>query len=405
LDEGRAGVSDESRSTDPAEALDAVTGEIRRIGRYDLIEKIGRGGMGVVYRAKDSTIGRPVAVKMLISDIDISEEARERFYREARSAGQLAHRNIITIYDFGEDQGRAYIVMELLNGESLAGIVSRRASLALPRRGAGAPADLSRRGAGAPADLSIEQQIEIMARTCEGLAFAHARGIVHRDIKPANLFVTNDGQIKILDFGVARIASSKLTRSGFIVGTPDYMSPEQVMGKPVDQRSDVFSVGTVFYELLTGRRPFGSRKLPEILNNVVLASPQPLTETEAPAALAAVVTKALEKDPAQRYQRMVDMLVALTGFVQAWERRTRELALEACDAYRENERLLAARDARRPGAAPEEVAAAPLLRHLPMFQDRGADVLKVVPFRRAKIVEIMTALQAQHARLSAEADA
>jgi len=378
-------VSDEPHSTDPAEAID-VTGEIRRIGRYDLIEKIGRGGMGVVYRAKDSTIGRPVAVKMLISDIDISEEARERFYREARSAGQLAHRNIITIYDFGEDQGRAYIVMELLNGESLAGLVARRASRAI-------------------GELDIEQQIEIMARTCEGLAFAHARGIVHRDIKPANLFVTHDGQIKILDFGVARIASSKLTRSGFIVGTPDYMSPEQVMGKPVDQRSDVFSVGTVFYELLTGRRPFGSRKLPEILNNVVLASPQPLTDVEAPAALAAIVTKALEKDPAQRYQRMVDMLVALTGFLQAWERRTRELAIEACDAYRENERLLAAGDARGSGGAPEEVAAAPLLRHLPMFQDRGADVLKVVPFRRAKIVEIMTALRAQHARLSAEAKA
>ena len=370
----------DQKAIDPAAALDAAAGDMQRIGRYELIEKIGRGGMGVVYRAKDSTIGRPVAIKMLISDIDVSDEARERFYREARSAGQLAHRNIITIYDFGEDQGRAYIVMELLTGESLAGLLTR----------------------GAP--LSIEQKIEIMARACEGLAFAHARGIVHRDIKPANLFVTTDGQIKVLDFGVARIASSKLTRSGFLVGTPDYMSPEQVMGQPVDQRSDVFSAGTVFYELLSGRRPFGSTKLPQILNNVVLSTPEPLVESDAPVGLSTIVFRALEKDPAHRYPRMVDMLLALNTFLKEWERRTREIAHQAHDAYREIEQLLAARSAAQPGAAIEGVAAAPLLTHLPMFQDRGADVLKVVPFRRARILEIMAALTEQRARLTGKAE-
>jgi serine/threonine-protein kinase len=340
------------------------------------MERIGRGGMGVVYRAKDTVIGRLVAVKMLVSDIDISEEARERFYREARSAGQLAHRNIITIYDFGEEQGRAYIVMELLSGNSLAALLSQHQR------------------------LPLERQVEIMARMCEGLAFAHARGIVHRDIKPANLFITTDGQVKILDFGVARIASSKLTRSGFIVGTPDYMSPEQVMGKVVDQRSDVFSAGAVFYELLSGRRPFHHKKLPNILNNVMTATPAPLTDDEAPAALAAIVMKSLEKDPDNRYARMVDMLVALTAFLQSYQKQTREIALQAYEEYGENDRLLAAWRATHPSAVPEEVAAAPLLRDLPLFQDRGAEVLKVVPLGRSRVEEIRRVLRDQRERLA-----
>jgi serine/threonine-protein kinase len=370
---------DRTHSDIPDGALDPAQGKpLDKVGRYELLEKIGRGGMGVVYRGKDSVIGRLVAVKMLVSDIDISEEARERFYREARSAGQLAHRNIITIYDFGEDRGRAYIVMELLNGSSLAAILAGRER------------------------LPIERQVEIMSRMCEGLAFAHARGIVHRDVKPANLFITTDGQVKVLDFGVARIASSKLTRSGFIVGTPDYMSPEQVMGKGVDQRSDIFSAGSMFYELLSGRRPFGAKKLPQILNNVMTSAPEPLAASEAPPALAAIVMKALEKDPVQRYQRMVDMLVALTAFLQAWQRETREIAQKAYDEYRENERLLAARAAADASGPPEEVAAAALLRDLPLFQDRGADVLKVVPLARARVEEIRRALQEQHARLRAD---
>jgi serine/threonine-protein kinase len=346
----------------------------RRVGRYELLDKIGKGGMGVVYRARDTVIGRTVAVMMLVSDIDISEETRERFFREARSAGQLAHRNIITIYDFGEENGRAYIVMELLTGESLS------ARLAQGDR------------------LPLEQQVEIMARVSEGLAFAHARGIVHRDVKPANLFLTADGQVKILDFGVARIASSKLTRSGLVVGTPDYMSPEQVMGKVVDERSDVFSAGAVFYQLLSHARPFGARALPQILHKVVAEAPEPLPDS-VPPELAAIVMKALEKDPAKRYPRMIDLLASLTRFLQTWERQTREIAGRALELYRENEALLAQRQTQ--GASAEEVAAVPFLRDLPLFQDRGADVLKVVPFRRSKILEIVRVLQQQRDRLLA----
>jgi serine/threonine protein kinase len=355
----------------PADDLD-----LHRVGRYDLIEKIGAGGMGVVYRGRDSMIGRAVAVKMLVSDIDASEETRERFFREARSAGQLTHRNIITIYDFGEENGRAYIVMELLAGESLSSVLARDDR------------------------LPLEQQIEIMARVCEGLAFAHSRGIVHRDVKPANLFITREGQLKILDFGVARIASSKLTRSGLIVGTPDYMSPEQVMGASIDARSDVFAAGAVFYQLLARRKPFAAKRLPQVLNNVMKENPPPLSDAEAPAELAAVVMKALEKDPARRYQNMVEMLAGLTRCRQTWDRDTRQKALKACDQSQENEPLLAERPSHS-GAEPEEVAAAPLLRDLPLFEDRGAEVLKVVPLRRAKVVEIVRVLEEQRDRLVA----
>lgn len=355
-----------------------------RIGRYELLQKIGHGGMGVVYRGRDTVIGRLVAVKMLISDIDVSDETRQRFFREAKSAGQLTHRNIITIYDFGEESGRAYIVMELLSGESLTAVLAR------------------------PVKLPVEQQTEIMMRISEGLAFAHSRGIIHRDVKPANLFLTTDGQVKILDFGVARIASSKLTRSGLLVGTPDYMSPEQVMGMVVDQRSDVFSAGAVFYQLLTGRKPFAAKRLPDVLNRVRLQPPDPITEAEAPPDLAAIVMKALEKDPLQRYQRIVEMLASLTRFLQAWDRQTREIALRAFARYEENTRLLALRPPDRGSDAEREdseVAADPFLRDLPLFQERGAEVLKVVPFRRARIVEILAALDAQRDRLVDHTDA
>ena len=363
----------------PASPAESADGPLTRIGRYELIEKIGRGGMGVVYRGKDTVIGRPVAVKMLISDSDVSDETRQRFFREARSAGQLTHRNIITIYDFGEESGRAYIVMELLTGESLTNLLARGVK------------------------LPLEQQVEIMMRVSEGLAFAHSRGIVHRDVKPANLFVTTDGQVKILDFGVARIASSTLTRSGLLVGTPDYMSPEQVMGLVVDQRSDVFSAGAVFYQLLTGRKPFTAKRLPDVLNRVRLEPPEAVTSAEAPPELTAIVMKALEKDPANRYQRTIEMLARLTRFLQAWDRQTRDIAVHAFERYADNAKLIEARGPRPDGAADSdpdaEVAANPLLRELPLFQERGADVLKVVPFRRARIQEILATLDAQHDRL------
>ncbi len=369
---------------DPAATAEIVGGApLQRIGRYELLEKIGRGGMGVVYRARDSMLGRMVAVKML-HEMEASEETRERFFREARAAGQLTHRNIITVYDFGQEAGRAYLVMELLHGEALTKILVQERK------------------------LSLEQSVDIMMRVCDGLAFAHSRSIVHRDVKPANLFLTTNGQVKILDFGVARIASSNLTRVGLIVGTPDYMSPEQVQGRVVDQRSDVFSAGAVFYQLLSGRKPFGARNLPEVLRKVAAEDPPALRDTEAPAELASIIGQALHKDPAERYQQMQDMLADFGRFQQGYDHATRELALKARERYLEIAGMLseAGRLTRELGVewSGEEVAVVPLIRDLPQFKDRGADVLRLVPFRRARVSEMLSALQHQRDSLATRLD-
>ena len=262
---------------------------LKRLGRYELLDRLGKGGMGVVYRARDTQLDRLVAVKLLLGDLEGDDESRERFLREARAAGELNHRNIIQVYDFGEDGGRAFIVMELLDGANLNEFIKKHP------------------------DLALDRKLQIMTGVCEGLAFSHSRSIVHRDLKPANLFVTKDRQVKVLDFGLARIASSKLTRTGLVFGTPDYMSPEQVRGKVVDERSDIFSLGAVFYQVLSGRKPFAAKALPEVMRKVLTDDPVPLTHAEAPPSLARVVTRALQKDPLKRYQKVTELLADLRG--------------------------------------------------------------------------------------------
>ena len=261
----------------------------RRLGRYELLDRLGKGGMGVVYRARDTKLDRPVAVKLLLGDLEGDDETRERFLREARAAGELNHRNIIQIYDFGEDGGRAFIVMELLEGASLNEFLKEHP------------------------DLSLDRKLQIMTGVCDGLAFSHSRSIIHRDLKPANLFITKDRQVKVLDFGLARIASSKLTRTGLVFGTPDYMSPEQVRGKVVDERSDIFSLGAVFYQVLSGRKPFAARTLPEVMRKVLTEEPVPLTQGEAPPSLARIVMRSIQKDPLTRYQKVEELLADLRG--------------------------------------------------------------------------------------------
>ncbi len=261
----------------------------KRLGRYELLERLGKGGMGIVYRARDTKLDRPVAVKLLLTDLEGDSETRERFLREARAAGELSHRNIIKVYDFGEDGGRAFIVMELLEGVSLKEFLEKHP------------------------DLSLDRKLQIMTEVCDGLAFSHSRSIVHRDLKPANLFVTKDGQVKVLDFGLARISSSNLTRSGLVFGTPDYMSPEQVRGKVVDERSDIFSLGAVFYQVLSGRKPFAAKALPEVMRKVLTDEPAALTHAEAPPSLARIVMRSLEKDPLKRYQKVEELLAELGG--------------------------------------------------------------------------------------------
>ena len=248
-----------------------------------MVDRIGKGAMGVVYAAMDEQLGRRVAVKLMLADFEEEPELRERFYREARITGQLAHRNIVTVFDLGEDDGRPFIVMELLDGMPLADYL------------------------GTAAASSIDEKLDLMMQICDGLQNAHEAGVVHRDVKPSNLFVFRDGTLKMLDFGVARLAASNLTASGMLLGTPEYMSPEQARGQKMDARSDVFSAAGVFYFMLTGRPPFGSRDLRKMLHAIINEPPVPLTDDEAPEALRRILIKALAKAPDDRYQQCAEM--------------------------------------------------------------------------------------------------
>jgi len=281
------------------------------IGRYRIVERIGKGAMGLVYSANDETVGRRVAVKVMMADLEDEPETRERFYREARVTSQLVHRNIVTVYDLGEDHGRPFIVMELLDGVPLGEYLQR------------------------PDARSLDAKIDLMLQVCEGLQMAHERGVTHRDVKPSNLFVQRDGSLKILDFGIARLATSTLTASGFLVGTPEYMSPEQAMGRQVDARSDVFSAAAVFYFIVTGRPPFGSQDLPNVLNAVMFNPPAPFNEGEAPEALADVLLKALEKDPARRFRSCSEMAAELEKVRRVRDSTSLRLAHAALERYRQ----------------------------------------------------------------------
>jgi serine/threonine protein kinase len=273
-----------------------------RIGRYQVIERIGRGAMGVVYRAHDGAMGRDVALKVLMTDLEDDPDIRIRFHREAEAAARLSHPNIITIFDVGEDGDRFYIVMELLRGATLKDFLKQ--SDAPP----------------------IERKLDLMVQLCAGLGVAHNASIYHRDVKPGNIFVRSDGILKILDFGVARLASSSMTASGFIVGTPDYMSPEQARGADIDGRSDIFSLGGVFYFMLTGRKPFPANDLPTLFHQIQDEDPPPLLGADAPEELAAVIMKALAKKRENRYQTCQDLMADLDSLRQLYPLKARRTA-------------------------------------------------------------------------------
>jgi serine/threonine protein kinase len=258
-----------------------------RIGRYQVIERIGRGAMGVVYRARDEAMGREVALKVLTADIEDDPDIRTRFLREAEAAARLSHPNIITIFDVGEEGERFFIVMELLRGATLK--------------------DFLKQGDG----VRLERKVDLMVQLAAGLGAAHNASVYHRDIKPGNVFVRADGLLKILDFGVARLASSSMTASGFIVGTPDYMSPEQARGAEVDGRSDIFSLGGVFYFMLTGRKPFPASDLPTLFHQIQGEEPPPPVGVDAPAELVEVIMRALAKKREARYQSCQELLADL----------------------------------------------------------------------------------------------
>ena len=264
--------------------------ETRSLGRYRLLAELGRGAMGTVYRAADPLIERDVAIKTLHPNLpeEVMHEVRERFLREAKSAGRLNHPNIVTIYDVGEQGDIAYIAMELLEGRSLQKML------------------------GDPGRLPFHLIAELAAQVADGLDHAQRFTIVHRDVKPANVVVSPAGRAKLTDFGVAYVPSSTMTQAGTAIGSPKYMSPEQVLGLPVDPRSDIFSLGVVLYEMLTRRTPFersGETSLFSLMNRIARDSYQPVTQLDPaiPAAFEHVLARALAKNPDQRYSRAGEM--------------------------------------------------------------------------------------------------
>ncbi|HEX7085570.1 MAG TPA: serine/threonine-protein kinase [Vicinamibacterales bacterium] len=348
-----------------------------RIAHFRILDRIGRGAMGVVYSARDERSGRLVAVKVMTADLEGDRETRERFVREARVAGQLLHRNVINVFEMGEEDGRLFMVMELLDGEPLNDHMRR------------------------VGQLSLEQALDLMMQTCEGLAVAHAHGIVHRDIKPGNLFLQRDGGLKILDFGVARLANSSMTASGFIVGTPDFMSPEQARGREIDQRSDVFSAGAVFYYMLSGAKPFAAADLPAVLHKVTSEPPPPLPPAQCPPALWRVLMRALEKNTADRYRDMGALLADLVRFQQEVDRETRGLAVATRERAAVVARLADEHAALTGAAGPVSPFSDELLDRYPVLEDRGPAALGVVPFRRAALNDIAADLDARERTLTA----
>jgi beta-lactam-binding protein with PASTA domain/predicted Ser/Thr protein kinase len=254
-------------------------------GRYRVVRKLGTGGMANVYLAEDQELGRRVAIKMLDDRHAQDEQFVERFRREAKNAAGLSHPNIVSIYDRGEAEGTYYIAMEYLEGRTLKELILSRGPTPIP--------------------VAIDYTRQILA----GLAFAHRKGIVHRDIKPHNVVVGPDGRLKVTDFGIARSGTSQMTEAGSIIGTAQYLSPEQARGAPVDQRSDIYSVGIVLYEMLTGTVPFTGETPLEIAMKHLSATPEPpsVKRPDVPRALDLVVLRALAKDPEDRYETAAEM--------------------------------------------------------------------------------------------------
>jgi hypothetical protein len=254
-------------------------GHPTKIGKYDVAGVIGRGGMGVVYKAVDPQIGRFVAIKMITAGSSGDQDLLRRFYREAHSTGSLQNPNIVTVFDLGEQDGNPYLVMEYLEGTSLESVLSSRRP------------------------LSLIAKLKIILDVCHGLSYAHQRAVIHRDIKPANIMVSNDGMVKIVDFGIAHIGDKGMTRTGQVVGSLSFMSPEQLEGKTIDARTDIFSTGVVLYELITNNLPFEGESTAATLMKIIHEPPPPLKNflTNYPPELETIIMRSLAKNRDERY--------------------------------------------------------------------------------------------------------
>jgi len=264
---------------------------LSQLGRYRLLGELGHGAMGVVYKAEDPLLGRIVAIKTitLVSDAAERIEYEARFFQEARAAGGLNHPSLITIHDIGREGDVAYMAMELVDGVELREIMTR-------------------------GPLPLGLALSIIAQAAEGLAYAHERGVVHRDIKPGNIMIVRGRHAKIMDFGIARMRVSDVkTQTGAILGSPKYMSPEQVAGKRVDHRADIFSLGVVLYELTAGTAPFAAPNMAQLMQQIAVATPLPPSAVNhsLPPMLDLIVARALEKEPDARYQSAAEMAADL----------------------------------------------------------------------------------------------
>jgi len=264
-------------------------------GKYRILEETGRGGMGIVYKAEDIKLKRPIALKFLPPQLTLDPDARERFVQEARAASALDHPNICNIHEIEEtEDGRMYIAMAFYEGESLRGKIKRE-------------------------PLELSEALDIAVQVAQGMAKAHQKGIVHRDIKPANILITNDGAVKIVDFGLAKLAGQlRLTREGTTLGTIAYMSPEQARGGAVDERTDIWSLSVVLYEMLSGHLPFKGDYEQTMIHSILNHEPEPITKVrkDLPSGLGPVIGKALQKSPADRYQSMDELLEDLKAIAE-----------------------------------------------------------------------------------------
>ncbi|MBI3667319.1 MAG: serine/threonine protein kinase [Acidobacteria bacterium] len=310
---------------------------MKTLGKYEILEKLGTGGMGTVFRARDTVLERDVAMKTIHTGADVDSELKQRFYREARSCAKLQHPHIVTVYDLGEQEDFAYIVMELLVGSDLRSIIAEKRP------------------------MPLETRLELSAQVCEGLAHAHRNGIVHRDIKPGNIFIQQGNWAKILDFGIARVTASQLTRAGAALGTPDYMAPEQIGGKPCETRTYLFAAALVFFEFLVSEHPF---KGSNVAKRIVSEQPQSLCaiDTRMPASLEQLMARGLDKSPERRFQTGDEFAGALRAVRE-------ELRLKVAELYPQVESLrnevLASR------AELGDFERCP--RILALFQEAGAD--------------------------------
>ena len=269
------------------------------LGRYRVLKELGRGAMGLVYLGKDPTIQRFVAIKTMrldqIDSDDKLQDVKARFFREAESTGRLSHPNIVTIYDAGEENDLGYIAMELIEGTPL------------------------KQWARKPNLMPVNEVLLTVATVADALDYAHQQGVVHRDIKPANIMLTKDRVVKVMDFGIAKMASSSKTQTNIVLGTPTYMSPEQIAGKKVDGRSDIFSLGVVLFELLTGQLPFTADNLSAVLFSIA-HHPHPAIQTlrqDLPPMVQEIVDRALQKELPHRYRRAEEFAVELRACLQS----------------------------------------------------------------------------------------